>query len=133
MTQNNAKETSQLKMTDGTLMDHLLEPPKHPLSADEALYAGFTRFELELEFVTLLSSPPYLSHLATTKLLHQESFVAYLHYLLYWTKPPYVQYLSYPGPTLKALELLQKEDFRRDVLKPEVVDQLAEGFLGVLR
>ncbi|MCJ1384663.1 suppressor of hpr1 [Xylographa soralifera] len=110
------------------------DPPKPPASSsvspDEPLYGGFTRFELELEFVTLLASPPYLSHLATTKLLQHPPFVAYLEYLLYWTKPDYVKYLSYPGPTLKALELLQQEDFRRDVLRPDVVGRLAEGFLN---
>ncbi|MCJ1289287.1 suppressor of hpr1 [Xylographa carneopallida] len=106
-------------------------PPKHPApSTNEPLHGGFTRFELELEFVTLLASPPYLSHLATTKLLQQPTFVAYLKYLLYWTQPAYVKYLSYPGPTLKALELLQQEDFRRDVLRPDVVGRLAEGFLN---
>ena len=110
------------------------DPPKPPSSSSastsERSYAGFTRFELELEFVTLLASPPYLSHLAATKLLQHPPFVAYLKYLLYWTQPPYVKYLSYPGPTLKALELLQQEDFRRDVLRPDVVGRLAEGFLS---
>ncbi|MCJ1475038.1 hypothetical protein MMC13_003698 [Lambiella insularis] len=103
--------------------------PPSPSSISEPLYGGFTRFELELEFVALLASPPYLSHLATSKLLQQPQFVAYLKYLLYWTEPAYVKYLSYPGPTLKALELLQQEDFRRDVLRPDVVAALAEGFL----
>jgi len=110
------------------------DPPQPPApssaSTDEPLYGGFTRFELELEFVTLLASPPYLSHLATTKLLQHPPFVAYLKYLLYWTQPAYVKYLSYPGPTLKSLELLQQEDFRRDVLRPDVVGRLAEGFLN---
>lgn len=96
------------------------------MPSPEPLVGGFTRFEIELEFVTLLSSPPYLSHLAITKVLQNRQFVAYLKYLLYWTEPPYLQYLSYPGPTLKALELLQLESFRRDILKPEVVNQLAE-------
>ncbi|MCJ1244172.1 suppressor of hpr1 [Trapelia coarctata] len=106
----------------------LTSPPKSPASG-EPLYGGFTRFELELEFVTLLASPPYLSYLATTKLLQHPTFIAYLRYLLYWTEPRYVRYLSYPGPTLKALELLQQEDFRRDILRPEIVGRLAEGFL----
>jgi len=107
---------------------HPPDPP--PTAADEPLIGGFTRFEVELEFVQLLSSPPYLSHLATTKILQNPQFIAYLKYLLYWTEPPYLQYLSYPGPALKALELLQKEDFRRDILRPEVVTQLAEAMLG---
>lgn len=35
----------------------------------------------------------------------------------------------YPGPTLRVLELLQQEKFRKDVLIPEVVARLAEeGF-----
>lgn len=114
----------------GNAVDADLSKPSSSPSTSEPLYAGFTRFELELEFVTLLASPPYLSHLATTKLLQQPPFVAYLKYLLYWTEPAYVKYLSYPGPTLKALELLQHEDFRRDVLRPDVVARLAEGFLS---
>ena len=40
-----------------------------------------------------------------------------------------MQYLAYPGPTLKALEMLQKEEFRRDVLRPEVVAAWGEGLL----
>lgn len=103
--------------------------PPNPTSPVEPLCGGFTRFELELEFVSLLASPPYLSYLATTKLLQHPPFIAYLKYLLYWTEPQYVRYLTYPGPTLKALELLQQEDFRKDILRPEIVSMLAEGFL----
>jgi len=107
----------------------MADSPPTPPSSVEPLYGGFTRFELELEFVSLLASPPYLSYLATTKLLQHPPFIAYLKYLLYWTEPQYVRYLTYPGPTLKALELLQQEDFRRDILRPEIVTMLAEGFL----
>lgn len=101
------------------------EPPSEPL------YASHTRFALELEFVSLLASPAYLSYLASSpiKYLSSPPFIAYLKYLLYWTRPPYVQYLAYPGPTLKALEMLQKEEFRRDVLRPEVVAAWGEGLL----
>jgi len=88
-----------------------------------------TRFELELEFVSMLASPPYLSHLAGNKTLQQPEFVNYLSYLLYWTRDPYVQYLSFPGPTLRILELLQEESFRRDVLRPDIGQRLAEEFL----
>lgn len=123
-------------MADDKSTTHTSPPPDPPQASpdDEPRYGGFTRFEIELEFVTLLSSPPYLSYLATSKLLQNPEFVAYLNYLLYWTKPPYLQYLSYPGPTLKALELLQKEDFRKDILSPEVVGRLAEAMLvGAVR
>lgn len=35
--------------------------------------------------------------------------------------------MTYPGPTLKALELLQQERFRKDVLSPETVGRLVEA------
>lgn len=38
---------------------------------------------------------------------------------------------SYPGPTLRALELLQQERFRKDILIPETVAKMAsDGFLA---
>ncbi|KAL9610030.1 MAG: hypothetical protein Q9167_005244 [Letrouitia subvulpina] len=94
--------------------------------AEEPRYGGFTRFELELEFVQSLANPFYLNHLASQKLLQDPSFVEYLKYLQYFTKPEYIKYLSYPGPTLKALELLQQERFRRDILSPDVVKRMVE-------
>ncbi len=33
----------------------------------------------------------------------------------------------YPGPTLKALQLLQQEQFRKDILSPETVGRMVEG------
>ena len=112
-------------------------PPPHPPpfqpDPSETLYGGYTRFELELEFVSMLSSPLYLNHLASLKLLQAPDFVAYLHYLRYWTRPEYIGYLSYPGPTLRALEMLQEERFRTEVLSPEVVTMLMhEGVKGSL-
>ncbi|KAL2055918.1 hypothetical protein ABVK25_003560 [Lepraria finkii] len=113
-----------------------IPPPNEPL------YGGYTRFELELEVPLLpLPSPPrptnlgfpvrnppllplYLNHLASLKLLQSPEFIAYLKYLQYWTRPEYIKYLSYPGSTLKALELLQEERFRTDILSPEVVGLL---------
>ena len=101
-------------------------PPSTP---PEPLYGSHTRFELELEFVTMLSNPSYLSYLATQKYLQSPPFIAYLNYLQYFTKAPYTQYLLYPGPSLRALQLLQIEDFRRDVMRPDVVGAWAEGLL----
>lgn len=67
-------------------------------------------------------------HPATTPLLSHPPFIAYLSYLQYFSHPPYLKYLTYPGPTLKNLELLQSERFRREVLSPDVVGALiAEG------
>lgn len=95
----------------------------------EPLYGSHTRFELELEFVTMLGNPRYLQYLATQKLLQSPPFIAYLQYLRYFEKAPYVQYLLYPGPSLRALQLLQTEEFRRDILRPDVVGAWAETLL----
>lgn len=89
------------------------------------LYGGFTRFELELEFVQSLANPFYLNHLASQHLLQDAAFIAYLDYLQYFTTQEYIKYLNYPGPTLKALELLQQEIFRQEILSPEVAGALA--------
>lgn len=102
------------------------------------------RFTLELEFVSSLANPYYLSHLAVTYpgLLgisraddsHTDSasspdaqaFAAYLAYLYsYWRKPEYSQFLTHPGPTLRALRLLQEDTFRRDIILPQVIEGLA--------
>ncbi|KAI9849438.1 MAG: hypothetical protein M1837_004058 [Sclerophora amabilis] len=112
------------------------------LSTDEVKYGGYSRFELELEFVQCLSvkfalftvvrnlrdinsaNPWYLNHLATQKLFDNPSLVAYLHYLQYFARPEYVKFLTYPGPTLKALQLLQQESFRKDILSPDTARRL---------
>ncbi|KAL8683104.1 MAG: hypothetical protein Q9186_000918 [Xanthomendoza sp. 1 TL-2023] len=99
-------------------------------TSSDPTYGGFTRFELELEFVQALANPFYLNHLASQKLLQDPTFVEYLKYLQYFTQPEYIKYLSYPGPTLNALELLQQEKFRQDILSPEVVARLAEETLS---
>ncbi|KAH7336215.1 SOH1-domain-containing protein [Rhexocercosporidium sp. MPI-PUGE-AT-0058] len=99
-------------------------PP--PIPSDEPKYGGFTRFEIELEFVQSLASPLYLNHLASQKYLENPSFIAYLSYLQYWQHPPYTKFLNYPGPTLKNLELLQQERFRTDILSPDTVARLFE-------
>lgn len=88
-----------------------------------------TRFELELEFISLLGNPQYLTFLATSKLLQSLEFIEYLKYLQYWTKPEYVRYLGYPGPTLRVLELLQQESFRKEILRPEVGAALAQALM----
>jgi mediator of RNA polymerase II transcription subunit 31 len=67
-----------------------------------------------------------VNHLASQKLLSQPAFVAYLAYLQYWGRPPYLKYLTYPGPTLRHLELLQQEQFRQDIMSPDLVQRLVE-------
>ncbi|KAF1816522.1 mediator of RNA polymerase II transcription subunit 31 [Eremomyces bilateralis CBS 781.70] len=95
-------------------------PPSSPK------FNNHTRFEIELEFVQSLSNPWYLNHLAAQKYFDQPAFVRYLAYLQYWKDPAYARYLSYPGPTLRAIELLQEERFRRDILSPDTVLKMIE-------
>ncbi|KAF7588484.1 hypothetical protein BBP40_005652 [Aspergillus hancockii] len=104
------------------------------------------RFTLELEFVSSLANPYYLSHLAVTypHLLgisnssdegdvtkdpadpDAKAFAAYLAYLYaYWKTPEYAQFLTHPGATLRALRLLQEDTFRRDIIRPQVIEGLA--------
>ena len=104
------------------------------------------RFTLELEFVSSLANPDYLSHLAvnypnllgTAKSAHEDdddsdsasrdaqAFAAYLAYLYsYWKTPEYAQFLTHPGATLRALRLLQEDAFRRDIIRPQVIEVLA--------
>lgn len=101
------------------------------------------RFTLELEFVSSLANPYYLSHLAVSypSLLgisraddeeesssspDAQAFTAYLAYLYsYWKTPEYSQFLTHPGPTLRALRLLQEDRFRREIILPQVIEGLA--------
>jgi mediator of RNA polymerase II transcription subunit 31 len=99
-----------------------------PSPSADSHYGGFTRFELELEFVQCLANPAYLNYLATQKLLDNSEFVAYLGYLQYFAQPKYSKFLQHPGPTLRALELLQQERFRKAILIPGLVhDMTVEG------
>ncbi|OJD28039.1 hypothetical protein ACJ73_00569 [Blastomyces percursus] len=108
------------------------------------------RFTLELEFVLSLANPHYISHLAVTyphllgisstsssssraagdrspscPTADAQAFAAYLAYLYsYWKRPEYVQFLTHPGATLRALRLLQDESFRQAVIRPQVIEAL---------
>jgi mediator of RNA polymerase II transcription subunit 31 len=77
--------------------------------------------------VQCLANPLYLQHLASQKLFDDPAFIAYLDYLRYFQRPEYITFLSYPGPTLKALELVQNEQFRKDILSPEIVARMIEA------
>ena len=118
-----AKPTAESSSSATKPTGETSSPPPPPA---EKTYGGATRFEIECEFVSCLANPYYLQHLATTKMFDDARFVAYLAYLLYWKEPPYLKYLIYPGPTLKHLELLQNERFRREIISPDVVARLAE-------
>ncbi|PSS21987.1 hypothetical protein M430DRAFT_49170 [Amorphotheca resinae ATCC 22711] len=109
---------------EDSIMSENQAPP--PIPAEEPKYGGFTRFEIELEFVQCLASPTYLNHLASKKYFENPEFLAYLKYLQYFAHPPYLKYLVYPGPTLRNLELLQQERFRTDILSGETVARMVE-------
>jgi mediator of RNA polymerase II transcription subunit 31 len=98
------------------------------------------RFTLELEFVLSLSNPYYLQHLATTyphlfspststtTSSPSQNFTAYLSYLYsYWSTPQYAKYLTHAPAVLHTLKLLQEERFRREVIRPDVVEGLLRG------
>ncbi|OAL52859.1 mediator of RNA polymerase II transcription subunit 31 [Pyrenochaeta sp. DS3sAY3a] len=95
-----------------------------PPRADVPTHGGYTRFELELEFVQCLANPVYLNYLAQQKILDKPDFVAYLGYLQYFNDPKYAKFLHHPGPTLRALELLQQARFRQEILAPGLVDKM---------
>ncbi|KAG5418819.1 SOH1 [Candida metapsilosis] len=82
-----------------------------------------SRWEVELEFVQSLSNIPYLSYLAQNNYLQDRCFINYLKYLQYWNEPEYSQYLVYPN-CLHILSLLQSEQFRRDIVNPEIMNVL---------
>ena len=68
-------------------------------SHDPEFYAGYSRFEVELEFVQTLSNPYYLQYLADQKFLENDEFIAYLEYLQYFKEPKYLKFLQYAHET----------------------------------
>lgn len=127
------------------IMDSQSQPPAPPNPS-----FNNPRFTMELEFVLSLANPHYLSHLAvnfpnllgtstaaeegsmedndrSTVSRDAQAFQAYLAYLYsYWKTPEYAQFLNHPGATLRALRLLQEESFRRDIIRPQVIERLLE-------
>ncbi|KAF1971916.1 SOH1-domain-containing protein [Bimuria novae-zelandiae CBS 107.79] len=96
-------------------------------------YSGFSRFELELEFVQCLANPAYLNYLAQQKILDKPDFINYLGYLQYFKDPKYSKFLHHPGPTLRALELLQQEPFRAEILNPSLFNYMTiEGLKNAI-
>jgi len=96
----------------------------------EPQYGGYSRFELELEFVQCLANPAYLHHLAAEqKMLDKPEFIAYLKYLQYFKEPQYIKHLHHPAPTLRALELLQQESFRQQIVSAGWKDVMLKEFI----
>ncbi|KAL2312025.1 mediator of RNA polymerase II transcription subunit 31-like [Schizosaccharomyces pombe] len=92
-----------------------------------------SRFEIELEFVQMLSNPWYLNFLAQHKYFEDEAFLQYLEYMEYWREPEYVKFIIYPT-CLHMLTLLKNPQFRNDIsradLSKQVNDEIYYEWLG---
>lgn len=86
------------------------------------------RFQIELEFVQSLANPNYLNFLAQRGYFKNQTFLNYLKYLMYWTKPEYVKYIIYPQ-CLSLLELLQHETFLKEILNAQCSKYIDEQLL----
>ncbi|OBA21438.1 SOH1-domain-containing protein [Metschnikowia bicuspidata var. bicuspidata NRRL YB-4993] len=82
-----------------------------------------SRWEVELEFVQSLANIQYVNFLAQNGYFSDPAFLAYLEYLNYWQDAKYAKYLVYPN-CLHILTLLQKESFRKDIVKPDFMNTL---------
>ena len=82
-----------------------------------------TRWEVELEFVQSLANIQYLSYLAQNEYLKKPEFLAYLEYMNYWRRPEYARYVVYSN-CLHILTLLQTQEFRDNIVKPEFINML---------
>ena len=139
-TANRAEQTLTSSNVSGDLSHKSVgmadSQPPVPLSA---------RFTLELEFVLCLANPYYLNYLAATcsHLLNKPAdttleddtdaakFARYLKYLYdYWKTPKYSQFLTHPGAALRNLELLQQEQFRKDIIRPDTIERLLQTLPG---
>jgi mediator of RNA polymerase II transcription subunit 31 len=80
------------------------------------------RLLCDLEFVQGLCNVRYLQYLAVNKYLSEPSFMSYLKYLRYWKEPKYTRLLQFPQ-CLKFLDqVIDNEDFRRELLQPSFID-----------
>ena len=84
------------------------------------------RFELELEFVSLLSNPYYLRSLAQNGYFDENNsnnILNYIKYLQYWHSPEYIIYLEHPH-CLYFLEMLMNSSFRAALLDENYINLL---------
>lgn len=93
------------------------------------------RFTIELEFLSSLSSPPYLTYLHSLGHFQSPSFIRYLAYLHQtWSQPKYVKYLRYPNAILLCKALVDSPGFRdtigRDGWEGEMSKQIIKQWAG---
>eukprot|EP00835_Amoeboradix_gromovi_P001617 NODE_77_length_23338_cov_0.319463.p13 type:complete len:118 gc:universal NODE_77_length_23338_cov_0.319463:19422-19069(-) len=78
------------------------------------------RFSAELEFLSCLANPRYLTFLSQADYLSNPKFIKYLEYLGYFEKEPYRKYVQYPHALY----------FRRALLSEEFRDIMNSDFLN---
>lgn len=100
-----------------------VEPP--PAETDTSPDPESQRFIRELEFLQCLANPRYLYFLSQQNYFGDPSFVNYLRYLLYWTRPEYIKYVRYPQ-AIEFIRLLQDPDFRRDLADFRTILQIED-------
>ena len=93
-----------------------------------------TRFQADLEFVQCLANPHYCHFLASSGMLDDKRFLAYLSYLRYWHRPEYSPYISYPS-CLKTLDALctsveVRQAFKSQAFVGEVDRRELEAYLS---
>ncbi|KAG2386322.1 hypothetical protein C9374_002768 [Naegleria lovaniensis] len=87
------------------------------------------RFEMELEFIQLLSNPSYLQYLAQYKYFEDPAFIEYLKYLQYWKRPEYAKFIRFPNCLFMLDRIVTDAQFReecklnpfRDLLQQQIM------------
>lgn len=71
------------------------------------------RFSVELEFLSSLASPAYITYLHNQGHLTDSAFIRYLAYLYTtWSQPRYVRFLRFPNALIFCRALAQSPAFR---------------------
>lgn len=84
--------------------------------ADYFRHLNQHKFTVELEFLSSLASPAYLSHLNAQGHLHDPAFLRYLaHLLKTWSEPSYVRFLRFPNALLFARAIVSSPAFRQAI------------------
>ncbi|UZJ52284.1 hypothetical protein CBS101457_001604 [Exobasidium rhododendri] len=106
-----------------------------PTPADYYRQVNQQRFTIELEFLSSLSSPPYLTYLHSLGSFQSPSFLRYLAYLHQtWSQPQYLKYVRYPNAILLCKALVDSPEFRnmiaRDGWEGEMSKQIIRQWAG---
>jgi mediator of RNA polymerase II transcription subunit 31 len=109
--------------------------PTVPTTSDYYRQVNQQRFRSELEFLSCLSSPAYLTYLHSLGHFQSPSFLRYLAYLHQtWSQPKYVKYLRYPNAIVFCKALVDSREFRhlvgRDGWEGEMSKQIVKQWAG---